>query len=54
MQNLQTQRKITLHTGRTHVIKMRKYMRSAICAGYFERLEDGLYYRKHNVITQFY
>jgi len=29
-------------------------MSRLICAVYFERWEDRLYYRKHNGITQFY
>jgi hypothetical protein len=29
-------------------------MRRDICAAYFERREDRLYYRKHNKITQYY
>jgi hypothetical protein len=36
------------------VIQMRDVMRRATCAVYVERLEDHLYYRKHNVIMQFY
>jgi hypothetical protein len=54
MQNVQTRPRMRQYTGRIHVIKMRKCMRSAICAVYVERIEDGLYYRKHNGITQFY
>jgi len=33
---------------------MRAGMRRAKCAVYVEPLEDRLYYRKHNGITQFY